>query len=375
MALYPITQYDFPNNSLYDSDLREILKLMREVYDQYNNMYQEFNFLDNDFKNYIRPHFDAFEKRMEGLTTEIDSKVTYSVNKSVSDEMVRFDTMFAGLTTEIKYSLEQSKNEIGRYKTELKRLFDMDILKFNEEFKQLTLQLQEDFKNLRYAFEDRFSELEKRSQLYTDIKLNAMQDFVLLQLNKQKFEFEKMLAEFEKNLPPVYNPARGMIDTADNAINDVYNADRYGGASAWTETVFALTAAELDDWKASALEIDTLLGCRLNPPDYCRNPINGNLESMCSIIESFAEIISNDSITVDSFQSLNLTANDLEEWQNQEYYFGNGIPAREWYLHSYGILMYEPNLTPTYVRYMLSELWQRVNKESEESNNEGNAQS
>lgn len=355
MALYPITQYDFPNASVYDSDLREVLKITKEVYKEYNTMYTEFLRLEKQFDEYIVPNFEAFKKRMNGLSAEIDA----DVKAEVDAEMEEFKTQFNALYIDIHNAIRSMEYDFERFKAELKKLFDKKSADITRELQDAIDTLWTNYRRMIEKNKRDFKNLKKSTRFYTDAKVASASDYLLSLIMQIEKNVKSMIDKWE-SLRPVLNPATGIETDVEQALSDVYDADRYGGYTARWQNLNAWSAARIDEVRPTALNWDVYGRWILVPPLRTRNPITGRIENMRKIIDSFADAFIDDAITISDFEKLDITVIDFDGWTAQEYYLGNGIPAGQWYLHSFGILNNEPNLTTQYLRYMLSEIYQKI---------------
>lgn len=355
MALYPITQYDFPNASVYDSDLREVLKITKEVYREYNTMYTEFSRLEKQFDEYIVPNFEAFKKRMDGLSAEIDGDVKAAVDEEMEEFQQRFDSLYF----DIYHAIRNMEDDFEQFKAALKRLFDERSADISRELQDAIGTLWTNYAKLVEKNKRAFDNLKKSTRYYTDAKVDSTSEYLLSLIIQIEKNVKTMIDKWEA-LHPVLNPATGTETDVEQALSDVYNADRYGGYTARWQYLHAWTAAQIDNVQPTALNWDVYGRWILMPPLRTRNPITGRIENMRKIIDSIADAFIDDAITVADFEKMDIAVIDFDGWTAQEYYLGNGIPAGQWYLHSFGILNNEPNLTTQYLRYMLSEIYQKI---------------
>lgn len=362
MAFNPITQFDFPNSSNYDSDLREILSLVKQLKCEYDNMYNGLLELDDRFKNYITPEFEKFKIRMDGLSAEIER----TVNAAVDARMRIVDAEVAQEISEIKHVLELAQKDFERFNVELKRNFDTLESRQNIEFRQLSQKLTSDFEELSKSIESKFAWLEKR--LDTKITLQGQIDraYTRDEVNKLYRRIKDMFDAIPQGIAPIFNPTTGTVTDAQTAVFDVWDADRYGGATCWEMTVYAPTCEEWESNNLSCYELAQILRWILRHPLTCLNPLSGRRDKVCRIVADFSQEMTDDYLTVDQFEELvdqiNLTVEQFDTWSNQQYYSGNGIPCKHLFLHSRGILMNEDNITTAYLRGMLAYLYQKINE-------------
>lgn len=360
MAFYPLSQYDFPNTSNYDSDLREVLRLVKELYEQYNTMYNGFLELDDRFKNYITPQFESFKRRMDGLTSEIESAVKVAVdvqmiivNKKVDDSII-----------ELNHALKKAIDEMKRYESELKRLFDKKSADIDRQFSELSTSFTNDFNDMRRELYERFTWFEKRTNMSIDIVSRKDRAFTKMLIQDLRDYVDELFNGISLLIPPVYNPITGMYGDIDKTLMDVWNSDRYGGANAWEMTVYAPTCDTWEEWNLTAYQLAQVFRWYLRNPFWAWNPLSGKREPLNYIVRDMSHELNKDCITVADFMQLvndyELTVEDFDTWSNGEYYMGNGIPCRQFFLHSFGILHNEPNLTPTYIRYMFNFLNDKI---------------
>ena len=375
------TQYDFPNVSAYDSDLREVLKITRETYEEYNSMYTRFNEIEAEF-NDIEARFDAFEQHIADIDDYIDEKV----QQAVAAEMVRFTAEFNTLALELRTEFNTLSNSIDsrflQLSNTLNARIDSKITQIDQEFARLrdniinqmsdivarynrleadinatmqraldqynrymlaikaaldnaTLEIEEEIRSveqrwlvldaeMRAQFEALEAEL--RAQIADD---NERQTARLLYLmeelreenNRKIAELEARIDNLIKEYPLVFNPVTGYKTDVETAILDVYDADRTHALTARGYDTIGYTAAGFDALEYTALELDTVSRNLFYPPGYCINPFTQRKECVCKVIDYVARELVGQAITCDEYAALDLTATEYAAYEITAYDF------------------------------------------------------
>ena len=190
--------FEFPNANVYDSDLREVLRILRELIDSYNEILQDIADVKTLSEDAIA-RVAALERQWADITKTINAIIDVAMQKYESD--------------------------------------------FNTELAKLQKQI--DDINQQYSM---FVEL-------MDAKDNAVKAYcanLILESNKELIKMIEELRELVEDYDgTMYNPLRGRHEDTEKVVADLYEAERYGG----------LSNAELSDYDMTNAEFAALNLC------------------------------------------------------------------------------------------------------------------
>ena len=256
MALFPMTQYDFPNVSNFDSDLRELLHYYEQLVSAYSELVNGYQELDEAF--------DALRKHVDNFMRNVDALVQEYVGEALEPFYQRVDNLDAAV----------------------ERLHEMDrriISLIDEKDDALYMRLFE-------LINDNFGQL-----------LLITQDL------------QQQIDALEWELPDVYNPAAGYETSISQALMDLWDALRSGAFTAETWDAFGATASELDGIEQTALWWDTQSESFFDRSWECRNPLNGEIEPVCKILQDLASYATgNLGLTATAYDAAELDASTYE---------------------------------------------------------------
>lgn len=214
MAFFPLTQFDFPNATFYDSNLREILYKLKELISNYNEVVSAFNA--------IQEQFDAFKVEMELLPETIRAEVEAQLAEITPGLYEHIDDEIAG----IKVIVDSLSEQIIAIGDNVKlRLDNMEIA----------------WRAGDTALDSKFVQItEKQRREY----LNLIQ-----QINAD-------LENLQWDLPKIYNIAKGTHDNITKVLYDVYDAVRVHAICAGLYDSLSLSAAEYDNNELTTIQFD-----------------------------------------------------------------------------------------------------------------------
>ena len=261
MALFPQTQYDFPNVSNYDSDLREVLHYWEQLHAMYAEILADVSTLTGR-QDSLEADFAEIEKDFGLLSRKVDElfdDMYAAINEGINEKV---DTALAGIRQEIRNLHEMDARIIGMIE----------------------------------SFDD-------QTKLYVTAKiLEATRP-----IEKELEAIQQEIRELQFELPDITNPARGYRTPLYNVIIDMWDALRYAGATCRDWCIASKTATELDNMNKTALEWD-LYGKRyLIKKNVYRNPMSGLLNNPGTIFQALAEFHRN-ALTATEYAALDLTA-------------------------------------------------------------------
>ena len=265
MALFPITQFDVPNVSNYDSDLRELLHYYEQLVGAYSSIVSSYEELTESF--------EALQNSVNDFMRSVDQLVQDYVDEA---------------TAPMWEELESVNNT-------LERLHQMDL--------QL-IQLM-DQKDTRIY-----------QQLFNLIAMNTG-DLLLITA-----DLKQQIDDLEFTLPDVFNPATGSKTSISQALMDMWDALRSSAYTALSWDTYGATASELDGLDQTALWWDTEGGKFIDPPGICRNPLNGEYEPICEILQDLAALATGDlGLTATDYDAADLTASTYEDLNLSAYQY------------------------------------------------------
>lgn len=304
------TQYDFPNSSNYDSDLREVLRLSKELYNEYNSMYNGFLELKTQFDDVnarftaISARFDTFAARMAGLTDEIND----TVDSKLAAEMIavnqRIAAALAANERTINERLTAAERAMSDFLAQIKALYDADKL-------ELSAVVRAAIASLDGRFDDLADEL--RAEFSLDYEKNKATLLYLIEEVREEYkrdiaDLSARLDDLVKEWPEVWNIARGQRSDVESAILDAYDALRYFANTVRSFDYRQLSAGEQDNKELPAIVWDTAGRDIFYPSDKCRNPMTGEVMPICEVIDAVAEFTHDGRITAAEYAALDLTA-------------------------------------------------------------------
>lgn len=272
MALFPQTQYDFPNVSNYDSDLREVLHYWEQLHAMYAGILENVSTLTGRQDNVeaefaqVQTEFAALSAKVDGLFDEMYAAINAGVNEKV-------DTALAGIRQEIANL----------------HAMDSRIIRMIEG-------------------------MDEQTKLYITAKIIEAVRPIEKELAKIQVEIDNL--QFE--LPDIMNPAKGYRTPLYNVIINMWDALRYAGATCRDWCIASKTAGELDGMSKTALEWDLYGKHYLIKRNVYRNPMTGLLNNPGTIFQALAEFHRN-ALTAAEYAALDLTAAEYAAYELTAY--------------------------------------------------------
>lgn len=283
MALFPLTQFDFPNVSNYDSDLREILAIVKKLIDDYNTLVAGINDLNDGYEevlrqfNIVKADFAKLEQTVADFENEIDEKVAAAIAVWSDDYIQRI-------------------NQLTQYVHDEVALFS----------------------DLANGIVEEFNTLVSAAYDYADMK-DAQ---IVKQFNVELAEVNERIDELVFELPDVYNITKGYETSFVELVYDVYDATRDHAYTARNFDARGLTAAEFDALNETAYVLDTRGHEILYPVGLVNNPYTGEKEPIDYVLEQIAQAAAGDNaITATEFDALDLSATEFDAKNLTAYMF------------------------------------------------------
>ena len=285
MALFPMTQFDFPNVSNYDSDLREIIQIVRTLIDEYNGIVESVNELTDGFAE-IKSQFEEVENQFTEL-----SELVNNFEREIDEKIA------AGLA--------EYMATVNRRLAELKTYIDDTIATALNTFEQLVRNV--------YAYSD-------------------MKDAeIVAQFNVELADINRRIDELIFELPDAYNITKGYDTDLITLIYDVYDACRDHAYTARQFDTAGKTATELDGMLETAFNLDVNGYDLLYPVNLVINPFTGEYENINPVLEELARVaLGDNSITAANYDGKEISAEDFETYNMTAYmydYFADEILA------------------------------------------------
>ena len=353
MALSPITQFDFPNSSHYDSDLREVLKITHEVYTEYNTMYAGFQTLETNFAT-MQSAFSVMQAQLATLDDDIANEVA----TQLAAEMVAFTTKYNNLYSKVEDSFNAFAREYNSMVLSLKAMIEENLATSREELEALRDKIYAEWQELIDKYEWLWENVNQINKAYADGLYNTAK----LDYDAQiQAVIEDYTAKFEA-LPvtqgfTILNPTSGNWEDVDTTVRNVYNALKYMQPNEVARMIHNKDIETIDEAGFTALSQDTRMMYILAPWWTTYSPYTGKYEPYRQVWRDIASAWSDDAITAQQYQDLGLTAEEYRDWQNASYYEGEGITARNFQFYSYGILTMRLKVNADLVRTIHSEIY------------------
>lgn len=289
--------YDFPHTSYYNSDLRELLGIVKNVVDDYNKLVDDIEAL-NAWKQEHTAEYNALITRLGNVENEINTFET-KINKQFAELDAQIQSEFNELKTDIDNRFATALAEFTRMYNQLKHEIEIDIANMKQDITKLTLELREAIYDFRIEMVE-----------YLDERFDL---------------FIQNLPDYTKLI--VHNPVRGTDTTVQVAIDDLYNGFNVFGLTAREFDSLELTCSEFDNLGITAHEFDSLGYKLLHYPDpdyYMRDPFSGEIIPVKDVVMKLFALHAG-TLTVDAFEALDLTCAEFDAKETTAFnfdYFG-----------------------------------------------------
>ena len=260
MALFPLTQFDFPNVTNYDGDLRELLAYVKQLRDEYASI--------DDLVEKIEKEFEEVMAEVNDLKHEVETfreQIAEAVKEGIDAAMVVYDAKIVNLNERVDATNERVDN-------------------------------------LATLISD-FSDIAKA---YTDSKVTSLSELFFAITS----DLQEQIDDLQWTLPEVYNLVKGEKTDLVTLIYDVYDACRDHALTAEEYDQLGLTAKQWDDLGYTAIEYDTQAKERLLLNQY-RNPFTGQRDTLQNIIDMLAQATTDQAITAAEYDAAELTAEEF----------------------------------------------------------------
>ena len=257
--------HDFPHTKMYDSDLRELIHMYEELKSNYSKLVDGYEELHN--------MFNTLEDDFAALALYVNSEVT-----------------------ELKEEVDERISEL--------------LISVSERITRMIIEV---------------NEMLARQREYVDSELLVLEAKFNLELTRLQQEIDELVFE----LPDVYNQTRGIRTELITYVDDIYNLTRDFAFKVENFDISAVTCEELDNMDKTAIEWDIDGRLYIDPPGMCLNPISGEREPVCAILQALAQEIHNITmLTATEYDALQLTAGEYDNKQITAYdydYYGKSL--------------------------------------------------
>lgn len=300
------TQFDFPNTHLYDSDLRELIRMYTQLVAQYNELVNDLHAL-NEWKQTHEVEYQALLRRLKAIEYKMDS--------FEAEIQAEFDKLNNDITKRVDKLVSDTEDELNRIQKE-----------FENEIALAIKQMQAQLDSMKVEIKHAVVELEN--------SITANNEFIFRQVELRLEQFINNLPDYENLI--IYNPVRGERTNVQLAIIDLYDNFRVFGLTASQYDSLQLAAEEYDAKGLTALEYDRWGYKLLEFPDpdyYMRDPFNGRIVRTQVVIYELAEL-HRDALTAAEYDFLELTAEQYD-----------GLDLTAYFYDWYGIALFNNALT------------------------------
>lgn len=285
--------FDFPNTRFYESDLRELIKMCKELTVAYNKLVSDIDELN------------AWRQEHQGEYEELVRKVA-----AVEQEMVDFEALMNAKFNQLD---AQIQNEFSELKADINNELRLALEEFNRMFRQLRTQIESDISNMKIEIRELLN--------YLNQQIININENVIEYVNDRFNDFIAHLPDYEKLI--IYNPVVGRQTTIQEAIIDLYMMFAVFGITAEQYDSLQLTAAEFDAKRIIAKDYDMLAYQLLDYPDpnyFMRDPFNGRFEKNKVVIWKLADL-HRLALTASEYDALEMPAETFDGLNLTAYYF------------------------------------------------------
>lgn len=253
-----MSYFEFPHTRTYDSDLGWLIKSMKELIDEYNDILSTVSTNTSDITA-LKKRITALEGSWSTLQKQFD---TYKeqMNSYIYQVILSYMNDMYDRINSINVLVENLSTELVREKASLVGLI------------QATDEL---------------------NRNWTNIRIQEIID-----------SFPELVTVY------VYNPIKGMITDINEAVIDLYDLSRTGGLTASQYDLSGLTANENDSLGLTAYEYDNygLEYIWKNPAHYMYDPFSGSYQTLQYVITELIDLHRSDALTANEYDVLALDA-------------------------------------------------------------------
>jgi len=261
--------FEFPHTSFYDTDLRELIRMYKELLDTYTS---------------LKETIDGLYEYVENVKSEIDLYVKEATEKALQQIKSEVTSIIIQLNNQLSKILALEK-QVNINVQDIATLY-AEIDKTNNDINTKIAKVYNDFAEYKDSIDG-----------IIDNKLEYLEEYI----NEHVTKIDRLY---------VINPITGLYEDTQTVLNQL---------AEYTFEGFGLTAQEYDDLNLRVNEYDSQMITALNYSTRgyfvffkliqlrMRNPFNGLITSYEDVIYVLAELHKN-ALTVDEYDNMQLEA-------------------------------------------------------------------
>lgn len=270
MAFFPMTQFDFPNATYFDSNLREILYKIKELVSNYNEIVEQFNAIENEFK--------SFKEQMDNLPTTISAEVAAQLTEQLPPIYTYLDDKLSIMRDDI--------TAIGNMVDDFATSFALSL------------------SNLDLAY--------KAGDSALDAKFSGLLNDMAIDYNRQIGLLRDDIYNLQWELPKVYNIVKGTYDSITKVLYDVYDSLRVHAITCGDYDSLALSCEGYDNIGLTTIQYDVESGWLLKDNKLI-NVVTGERDDLQSILFDMMNLITGyNAISCGDYDAKELTCGDYD---------------------------------------------------------------
>ena len=291
--------FEFPNASTYDSDLREVLRRLRELIDRYNLVVSSVEDLN------VRV------TTVEGVAEELQKEwanLEKVVNQYIQAALATFETTYDRKLQNLRDDVNNQLNDFDRRLNGIELYFTV--------------------------FDEKLALLKE----YSDTQDKKVIDFIIAQmtedLNLVWAEMERLEELINRHNWTVYDPASGFVESTEQAIARTYHDNKVHGISVAEYKTLHLTVNEYESFMLTTTQYDNDAERRIQMPWaglaklLAVSPIDGKRKTIDNALSDIITFFAghypvSHVISVSEYAGLNLSVTDYaeQEWSCFDYAF------------------------------------------------------
>jgi tetratricopeptide (TPR) repeat protein len=216
------------------------------VLSQINNMQENFEYLQNDFRKSNKKDILDFKERVSELTEIVGNLVENELpkyKKQVTKNEVRIGDKFDELKEVVEENIVGIREEIDTKVNDIAEVIDDNLEFFNNQFQQTSSEVKkttDTYNKIFKILENKISKENERNDLYIDEKFNDLKEDVEENIVEIKKEVDNNLEYFNNQLQETSSEVKKTTDTynkiskilenkvsKENERNDLYINDKF----------------------------------------------------------------------------------------------------------------------------------------------------
>lgn len=222
--------WEFPHTNNYDSDLRELIRMYKQLSEDYVSIKTQIDKCVEDYgtvileNNQIKQRMDSIESKMSGIETQVNNRLNQfskEINQSVDSKISELNKSIASLISNV-----------------------------NGEITELTNYVTNQVTSIRKEVASNYS----KNRNYTDSKLSSLEQYML----SEDKRIESLIDNIKVDQSELVSPIDGVQKTSQEVVNDLYYNLRNWVLRAMDYDNLKLTVDEYDSLNVSAWNYDNL---------------------------------------------------------------------------------------------------------------------